>query len=282
MPEEKVMPPTSKTTIRTVALATGLAVALAGCGGEGYSSQTPPGNPAPQSATINGRYNLVLTAANGQAPTSTYIYTDFTQTETTLAAAAATLICPSNDPSQCVDASIAPTGTVNGANVTIPISYPDPAGGNIVTLVGSAQSGNLSGTYTDTLGRSGTWTASIAVWGFPTPPNGYDFIGTFNSTSDPLPIPLKISLQLVLAGTNLTGGATIMNSPCGVSLTLEGQSLGDAFSVTDTASKVRVIAVPTPPNSGNFTFSYKFEPAALSCASDSGRGELFIINQWDY
>lgn len=263
-----------------------VAMAMAGCGG--YSGQTPPNNPGPNPASgnvnINGRYNLVLTAANGQAPTNISIYADFTQSGTTLAAAAATLICPSNDVSQCVDASTAPTGTVSDANVTVVISFPDPAGADTVTLVGSGQGKGLTGTYTDTLGRSGTWTASIAALPFPAPPNPYYFMGTFNSTSGPLPIPPKIALQLVLdpAGTNLTGGATITNWPCVASLTLEGQALGDALSVTDAVSKVRVIALPTPPDSGGFTFSYKFDPTAPSCARDSGRGDLSIINVWDY
>jgi hypothetical protein len=269
-----------KTTALGAAQLIGLLAVMAGCGGGGYSSTTPPTNPVPQNTSINGRYNLVLTSANGQAPMTIYVYTDFVQTEGTLAGAANTLICPSNDVSQCVDVSIAPTGTVNGANVTIVISFQDPAGADTVTLVGT---GPGEGTYSDTLGRSGTWTASTAVLPFPTPPNPYDYTGTFNSTSDPLPIPPKISLALALdSSTNLTGSATIMNWPCAGSLTLEGQALGDAFTVTDAASKVRLIALPTPPNSGGFTLNYKFEPAAPSCAGNFGLGDLSIINVWDY
>jgi hypothetical protein len=59
------------------------------------------------------------------------------------------------------------------------------------------------------------------------------------------------------ASFNLTGTATIMNSPCMSSLTFTGQAIGEAFSLTDAASKARIIAVPT---GNNFTFSYKFEP----------------------
>ena len=271
-----------------VSLLASLVATFAGCGGYSYKTPTPPGNTFPQITTIDGRYNLLLTAASGQVPATTAIYTVLTETDTTLTAAAATLICPLNDPSQCVDASIAPTGTISDLNVTILISFPDPAGANVVTLVGAVtaglQAGSLSGTYTDTLGRSGSWTGSVAAYQYPTAPNPYDFIGTFNSTSNPLPIPLTISLQLALTDLDppLTGSATVMNWPCGVSMTLEGQALGDAFDVSDTTNKVRIIAVPPSPTSNDFTFIYKFDPAAPHCAGDAGRGDLTILNPWDY
>jgi hypothetical protein len=71
-----------------------------------------------------------------------------------------------------------------------------------------------------------------------------------------------------------------MHSPCISSLTLSGQAIGDAFSLTDTTSKVRIIALPT---GNSFTFSYKFEPTAASCAGDFGSGMLTIITSpWDY
>ena len=154
-----------------VSLLASLVATFAGCGGHSYQTPTPPGNPFPQITTVDGRYNLLLTAASGQVPATTAIYTVLTETDTTLTAAAATLICPLNDPSQCVDASIAPTGTISDLNVTILISFPDPAGANVVTLVGAVtagmQAGSLSGTYTDTLGRSGSWTGSVAAYTLP-------------------------------------------------------------------------------------------------------------------
>jgi hypothetical protein len=85
------------------------------------------------------------------------------------------------------------------------------------------------------------------------------------------------------ANSNLTGGAAIMNSPCMVSLTLSGQAIGDAFSVTDGASKVSILALPTLPSGNSFTFSYKIEPTAPNCAGDFGRGVLTINSSpWDY
>ena len=67
-----------------------------------------------------------------------------------------------------------------------------------------------------------------------------------------------------------------MNSSCISSLTLSGQAIGDAFSLTDATSKVSIIALPTLPDGNSFTFSYKFDPTAPSCAGDFGRGVLTI------
>ncbi len=209
-----------------------VAVAFAGCGG---GSQAPPTTPVTQNASVTGQYNLVLTSTNGKGTTN--IYTDFTQSGTTFTGAASTLVCPSNDLSQCKgdDApviSIAPSGTVSGANVTMMISF-------------------------------------------------RDYSGTFNSTSNPLPITPTILITLAQdASFNLTGKATIMNSPCISSLTLSGQAIGDAFSLTDAASKALIIALPT---GNSFTFSYNFQPTAANCAGDFGRG-VVMTNQfpWDY
>ena len=115
------------------------------------------------------------------------------------------------------------------------------------------------------LGDTGTWRA------FPGSSISGNFSGTFNSTSNPLLIAPTIFVELGRdASPNLAGTATIMNSPCISSLTLSGQAIGDAFSLTDVASKARIIAVPT--GNGSLTFKYNFGPTAPSCAGDVGRG----------
>ena len=115
------------------------------------------------------------------------------------------------------------------------------------------------------LGDTGTWRA------FPGSSLSGNFSGTFNSTSNPLLIAPTIFVELGRdASPNLAGTATIMNSPCISSLTLSGQAIGDAFSLTDVASKARIIAVPT--GNGSLTFKYNFGPTAPSCAGDVGRG----------
>jgi hypothetical protein len=241
--------------------------------------------------SIAGQYNLVLTSTNGQGTTN--IYTDFTQTGATFTGAASTLVCSSNDLSQCKgdDApgtSIIPSGTVSAASVTMTISFPSTAGAVTVTMVGTATGTNLAGTYTDSLGDAGTWTASTAIHPFGPPPGVHDYSGTFNSTANPLLITPAIFIELGQdasshASFNVTGRATIMNSPCISSLTLSGQAIGDAFSLTDAASKASIIALPTLPPGNSFTFSYKFEPTAASCAGDFGRGVVTINSSpWDY
>ena len=251
------------------------ALLAAGCGSVKTPAPTPP---VAQDANVIGQYDLVLTSTNGHGTTN--IYTNFTQTGTTFAGAANTLVCPSNDLSQCFgnDApvtSVTPSGTVSGLNVTMTIIFPNMAGADTVSMVGTATGTNLAGTYTDSRGDNGTWTGTAAS------SLGASYSGTFNSMSNPLPVAPSISITLAQdASFNLTGTATITSSPCISSLTLSGQAIGEAFILTDAASKAVIIALPT---GNNFTFIYNFDPTATSCAGDFGRGEV-TTNQspWDY
>jgi len=198
-----------------------------------------------------------------------------------------------NDSSQCQGGdpsviAITPSGTVSGANVTMVISFPGTVGAHTVTMVGTMTATALNGTYIDSLGDSGTWTASAAIYPLGPPPGVNDYGGTFNSTSNPLLIAPTILVELgqdpsSRVRSNVAGKATIMHSPCISSLTLSGQAIGDAFSLTDAVSKASIIVLPTPSAASSFTFSYKFEPTAASCAGDFGRGVLAISSSpWDY
>lgn len=271
-----------------------LVVAFAGCGG---GTGALPTSAVAQHVTltnVNGQYDLVLTSTNGQGTTN--IYTEFTQSGTTVTGTANTLVCPSNDPSQCKDDGlpvISISGTTSGTDFTIEISFPDTAGPDTVTMIGSTtRPVGIGGTYTDSLGDSGTWVGSAtATQSLPQTPTGFNYSGMFNSTSNPLLIAPTILLELAQgANSNLTGTATVMNSPCISSLTLSGQEIGDAFSLTDAARKVVIIALPsqpTLPTGNNFSFSYQFEPTAPSCAGDFGSGVLTLVpsagqGTWDY
>jgi hypothetical protein len=256
---------------------------LAGCGG---GSSTSHMTPSTQNASVVGQYNLVLTSAGGHDTTS--IYANFTQTGATFTGNGTTLVCPSNDPSQCEQDSVTSNGTVSGTDVTIVVSFPGQTGTTTVNMVGSATgTGALNGNYTDNLGDAGTWTASTATL-IIEPGSVIDYTGTFNSTSSPLSIPPSISVALGPAASSqtnfgLTGSASVMNWPCVTSLTLSGQMIGDAFSVTDAVNKVDIIALPSPPGGNSFNFSYKFEPTATSCPGDYGRGVLTMTSSpWDY
>jgi hypothetical protein len=279
------------TTLASVVCVT-LAATLMGCGG-GSQASAPPTSPLPaaQNVSVTGQYNLVLTSTKGNGTTN--IYTYFNQTGSTFTGATDTLVCPSNDLSQCKggDApvtSITPSGTVSGTNVTIVISFPGTAGADTATMAGSATPTGFGGAYTDSLGDSGTWAASAAIHPFGPPPGSYAYSGSFNSTLNPLTIPPTISIQLgrdasSQANSNVSGKATITNSPCVSSLTLSGRALGDALRLTDGASQASIIALPTMPIGNDYSFRYKFESTAASCAGDSGRGVLtFVIGPWDY
>jgi hypothetical protein len=241
--------------------------------------------------TVSGQYDLVLTSTSGRSTTA--IYTNFAQTEGTFTGAPNTLVCPSNNLSQCEGldfsvTSISPSGTIIGKDVTMAISFPTAVGADTVTMAGSATGTILAGTFSDSLGDSGTWTASTALRPIPSFPAVYDYTGTFNSASDPLLISPTIQLELgrdTSSNANfiIQARATILNSTCISSLALSGQAIGDALSLTDTARKASIIALPILPAANSFTFNYRFESTAPSCAGDFGSGQLTIDPQpWDY
>jgi hypothetical protein len=276
-----------------IALVAGMLV-LCGCGGSGSSStsgSTPTAGPsAAQDASVSGSYDLVLTSTSGRGTTN--IYTNFAQAGKTFTGAASTLVCPSNDLLQCMGSdataiSITPAGTVNGANVAMTITFPTTAGSETVTMTGTAKGTDLAGVYTDSMGDAGTWVASVAIHPFGPPPSVYDYSGTFNSTANPLLIAPTISMELGQDGnSHLLGRATILNSPCISSLVLSGAAIGDAFIVTDSQSKGRIMVLPsepTLPTGRSFNFSYEFEAAAINCAGDFGHGTMTLLTQpWDY
>lgn len=260
----------------------------AACGGGGTTAQSGP--PTQSLLSISGQYDLVLTSTTGRGTTN--VYTNFTQDGSTFTGAANTLVCPSNDLSQCKGddppaVSIIPRGTVGNTNVIIVFSFPSAAGADTVTMVSFPNGSDLAGTFTDSLGDVGNWTAFHAVRPFGPLPFSYSYSGTFNSTSNPLLIPPSFLVDLgpdpnFKTSTILYGTAAITNSPCVSSLNFTGHAIGDAFSLTDAANKVSIIALPTLPRADSFTFGYKFDPTAANCAGDSGRGELTIISIWDY
>jgi hypothetical protein len=270
------------------------ALLAAGCGSGYTPAPVNPGPPGTQDAFISGQYNMVLTSSDGHGTTN--VYTNFTQSDNAFTGTASTLVCPGNELSQCEgrDASavsITPSGMISASKVTMTISFPTTAGSDTVNMVGTVTGTNLAGTYTDSLGDAGTWAASVAIHPFASPPSVYNYGGTFNSTSHPLLIAPTISVQLGEDVTSddrskLSGSATILNSPCISALAFSGQAIGDAFSLTDTASKAHVLALPTHPTvptDNSFIFSYSFESTAASCAGDSGRGVVTITGSpWDY
>lgn len=277
------MGPTRRKTNFAAVFLMSLAVTFGGCGGGNASPAPPPVTPpaiaVTPDASVAGQYSLVLTSTTGHGMTA--IYTDFTQTGKTFAGAGTTLVCPSNDPAQCEGSDpsadpIIPSGTVSGVNVTMAISFPTASGADSVTLKGATNGTTLVGTYTDSLDDTGAWTASLAS------SLGGDYSGNFNSTAKLMMIPASISLSLVQDyAFDLIGTATITSFPCISSLNLSGKSIGGAFTLTDSASKALIIAVPDS-NGVRFNFSYKFDPTAASCGGDVGQGVLANNDPWGY
>ena len=270
--------------LRAIGPILAIALCVCGCGGSSYSPTpyVPPPSSPPASEKIAGQYNLILTSTSGHGRTN--IYTNFTQTGTILVGVAGTLVCPSNDVSQCMgnDGSVTPSGAVNGATVGLQISFLTTAGADTVTMLGSLSGSILDGTYTDTQGDAGTWTGSPSSASF-----SGSYSGTFNSTVHPFPVDPTIMITLKQeSGFQITGSAMITNSPCIGGLTLSGQAIGSAYTLTDARNKVRITAVPTnlAATSVTWPFSYEFDSTATHCPGDLGLGQLTISNSnpWDY
>lgn len=272
--------------LRAIGLIVAIALCVCGCGGGSSYSSAPstPYVPPAASEKIAGQYNLVLTSTSGHGTTN--IYTNFAQTGTTLTGVAGTLVCPSNDVSQCMgdDGSVTPSGAVNGAKVGLQISFPTTAGADTVTMLGASSGSNLDGTYTDTQGDAGTWTGSSSSATF-----SGSYGGTFNSTVHPFPVDPTIMITLTEDSSfHLTGSAMITSSPCISALTLSGQAIGSAYSLTDAGNNLRITVVPTnnTVTPETWTFSYDFDSTATHCAGDLGRGQLTIQNSnpdpWGY
>lgn len=262
------------------------AAGLPGCGEHGQSSVN---SPAPQKVILSGQYNLVLNSATGQGVAT--VYATLTQTGTTFAGTADTVVCRSNDASQCRGGDTSPivlSGTVRNTDIEIAISFTSATGPDRITMIGSSAAAGLGGTYTDTLGDTGKWSASIAVHRFSPAPAVYDYSGNFNSTANPLLIAPTISMELGLdTSSRLIGKAAITNSSCIHSLSFSGRVVGDALILTDAAAKAGLVVLPTqptPPGGTSFSLSYRFESDAPACAGDVGRGTLTMQNAspWDY
>jgi hypothetical protein len=141
-------------------------------------------------------------------------------------------------------------------------------------LVGTVSGTTISGTYTDTLGDTGTWTAVNS------PTFSGTYTGTFNSTSHPLTIPPSITLAIAQdAAFHLTGTANILSSPCVSSLTVTGQAIGQAFTLNDAVNQATIIALPT---GGTYSFSYNFKSTSPACPGDSGMGQFSNPDPWGY
>ena len=163
--------------------------------------------------------------------------------------------------------------------VTLTISFPTTSGTDTAAMDGTATGTSLAGTYTDTQGGAGTWTA------LPAGSLGVSYNGTSNSTFHPLLIVPTIGISLTQdASFTLTRTATIMSSPCTSSLTLSGQAIDGAFSLTDAASKMHILAVSANGTGVNFAFDYHIDTGAPSCSGDFGHGTVTNngAGSWDY
>jgi hypothetical protein len=247
---------------------------LSGCNELDKALGIGGGGGSPKNATVSGAYTVVLTSTKNNAVTNVYVNVAM-QSGTSLAGTSNTLVCPGNVVSSCIGndppASAATfVGTVSGNSVQALLSYPNTQGTDTITLTGTVSGTSISGTYTDSQGDAGTWTATQS-----SSPAGA-LSGTINSTVSPLTVPPTITM-VITEGQNsaLTGTATVQNWTCYMSLNFSsGLVIGGAFTLTDPTNNVVIVAVPS--GTGNFNIAYQVGSSASSCAGDHGTGTLAI------
>jgi hypothetical protein len=170
-----------------------------------------------QNAVISGPYSALATSTKTSAITNVYANLSM-QGSSSFSGSQSTLVCPGNLAANCTGdnpPTVAYTlaGTVNGNNVQITLQFNNQSGPDTVTLTGTVSGTNLSGSYTDSQGDAGTWTATLSG----SASGSYN--GSVNSTPNPLPTAPTIS-ALITEGQNsaLTGSASVTNSLCFASL----------------------------------------------------------------
>ena len=247
---------------------------LTGCNNLEKALGIGGGGGTPKNATVSGAYTVVATSTKSNAVTNVYVNVAM-QSGTSLAGTSNTLVCLGNVVTNCIGndppASVVTfVGTVSGNSIQINLSYPDTQGTDTITLTGAVSGTSMSGTYTDSQGDAGTWTAtqSSALTG--------TLSGTINSILNPLTIPPTITV-VIAEGQNsaLTGTATLQNWTCFASLNLStGLAIGGAFTLSDTTKDVVLFAVPS--GATTFNIAYQVGSSASVCAGDHGTGTLTI------
>jgi len=245
---------------------------LTGCNNLDKALGIGGGGGTPKNATVSGAYTVVATSTKSNAVTNVYVNVAM-QSGTSLAGTSNTLVCLGNVVTNCIGndppASVVTfVGTVSGNGVQINLSYPDTQGTDTITLTGAVSGTSISGTYTDSQGDAGTWTAtqSSALAG--------TLSGTINSTLNPLTISPTLTVVTV-EGQNsaLTGTATVQNWTCFTSLNFStGLTIGGAFTLSDTTNDVVLVAVPS--GATTFNIAYQVGSSASVCAGDRGTGTL--------
>jgi len=246
---------------------------LAGCSNLDKALGIGGGGGTPKNATVTGPYTVVVTSTKNNGTTGVYVNIAM-QSGTSLSGTPNTLVCQGNIVANCVgnDPPVSTStfiGTVSGNNVQINLSYTNGQGTDTITLTGTVSGTSISGTYTDSQGDAGTWTATLS-----SSPAG-TLSGTINSTLNPLTIPPTMTVTTEGKNSALTGTATIQNWPCFASLDFSsGLVIGGSFTLSDSTNSVVIIAVPS--GSKTFSIGYQVGSSAPTCAGDHGTGTLTI------
>jgi hypothetical protein len=241
-----------------------VALFLAACGG---GSNGGGGVSVPPNADISGQYPILLTTTQNTIPSLSSIQTNFIkQSDGVFKGDPDTYFCPGGLLSCSGNTPL--TAQVRLNSVSIAVSPPGISGQKTITLTGTVSGSTMSGTYKDTDGDAGTWTATHV-----SPLTG-TYIGT--ATDDGVStIPLGVALMLVQQSDfSLTGGASITNSPCITQLNFTtGKAVGGSFYVDNSLIFMR--GVPASGNTYAFLFHNIGSPGPVGiCENYQGGGDL--------
>jgi hypothetical protein len=240
-----------------------VALFLSACGG----ASSGGGMLVPQNADISGQYPILMTTTQNTIPALSAIQTNFLkQSDGVFDGDPDTSYCPGGYLSCFGHTPL--TATVRVSSVSMSALAPGLSGQKTITLTGTVSGSAMSGTYNDTDGDAGIWTATQAG------PLTGTYIGT--ATDDGVSaIPLGVTMMLVQQSNfSLTGDASITNSPCITQLNFtSGKAVGASFYVDDGTYFMR--GVPTSGNTYTFLFGYIGGPGFVGvCENYQGGGSL--------
>lgn len=248
------------------------AVLLVGCGGGGAGSPNP--GPTPQGANVTGQWTFIATDT---ASNKTAVFANLTSQGggSYFAAGVDSATCDlttaqcqiiNNTPNVNITVSSTNQLQVTLSNV-INVATGTPVTVNATGTVNSAGT-QMSGNWTSSSGASGTWQGQTA--------NSFtgNYTGTANSTVSPSPIPIGVSLAVTQdASHNLTASATLTNSSCFTTLSLNGHAVGGAFYLTTSSGALVVGGIEDNFNAPN-TLLFGYQIVSGCGAGDQGQGSI--------
>jgi hypothetical protein len=177
-----------------------------------------------------------------------------------IATPAASSVCISSPLAGTFDSANTFNATITGATVKSLLGYDVN-----ISFEGNVGTNQMSGTYSASDGTTGNWAATTA------PSFSGTYTGTINSSVNPSPVPVGVTLVLIQnSGVDIMGTATLTHSACFQSLSLNGGVNGGAFQMLNSTDSLTLGGVQVSPT--QIVFNYYVNSGCSS--GDYGGGTL--------